>query len=46
MEFSSNSEEHKEQKHELVGYLCDKFYGSSKRIFSFKDFLRQFFISE
>ena len=25
MEFSSNSEEHKEQKRELVGYLCDKF---------------------
>ena len=25
MEFSSNSEEHNEQKRELVGYLCDKF---------------------
>ena len=48
MEFSSNSEEHKEQKRELVGYLCDKF---CERIFrlSFKDILRQFlfiFISE
>ena len=32
MEFSSNSEEHKEQKQELVGYLCDKYCVSSERI--------------
>ena len=40
MEFSSNSEEHKEQKRELVGYLCDKFCVSHERIFlfSFKGF--------